>query len=319
MPANRLRHWKQRYDADAKFVFTRRLKLGLDKKKPWVLPGDPVPSGDVRIKGRLKRWWHAGVIALADWESPEAAREKALAKQAAELEEAREAVAEISERLPDFRARLAELEASDDADPRELEDVRSTIARVREVLYAAGKLGVELPAGILDKPAAGGEPEESSAAAPAGPSPELAATIAAAEALGFRFTVGTDPGVHVLFDGEEMGVFPSIEEALAALDTFDLPPEKPKDGVPAAPQGPAEGSEPQGGADGAGDSEAPEAPAPAQDSPPGPQAPTGLEEILVESTGGGWFSVTVPGEDEPRKVQGEAKLQALLATLGASE
>lgn len=263
MPANRLRHWKQRFEDGAKkgFVFTRRLKLGLDKKDPWVYPGDPVPSGDVRIQGRLKRWWNAGYIALAGWKSPDELKRE---KRAAEVVELRDALASACEQLPSLVERVAELRTKEDVASEDLAMLEGDLASMRAFFEQVKKRGIPVE----------------------------------------------DPAI------------------LAILDTFDLPPEKPKgegeevkpepEEPPAgeAPQGPAEGPEAPAGESGAGAPEAPEAPAPAQGDAPGPEA---LDEILVEPTGGGWFSVTVPGEDEPRKVQGEAKLRELLATLGASE
>jgi len=68
--SGRVRHWKQRFDKDADFVFLRHLRTGLDPDNPFSNPGDPVPKDD-RIKGhRLKRWWEARIIGLANFVPP---------------------------------------------------------------------------------------------------------------------------------------------------------------------------------------------------------------------------------------------------------
>lgn len=59
-----LRSWKERWHPDAEFVFAKRLKMGLDPEKPWVLPGDPVDKNLFGLS-RLRRWWEARVIRLA--------------------------------------------------------------------------------------------------------------------------------------------------------------------------------------------------------------------------------------------------------------
>lgn len=69
----RLRHWKQRWDPDADLVFTKRLRLGLDPEKPFVTAGDPVPKDRFSIH-RLKVWWRAGYVQLADWLAPDERR-----------------------------------------------------------------------------------------------------------------------------------------------------------------------------------------------------------------------------------------------------
>jgi len=58
-----MRNWKERWDPDAEYVFLKRLKLGLDPKNPWVLPGDPVPKDELGLR-RLHRWWDAQIIGL---------------------------------------------------------------------------------------------------------------------------------------------------------------------------------------------------------------------------------------------------------------
>lgn len=61
----RLRHWKQRFDPKADFIFTRRMTLGLPGLER-VEPGDVVPRGTIH-PNRLRIWWRARVIAIKDW------------------------------------------------------------------------------------------------------------------------------------------------------------------------------------------------------------------------------------------------------------
>lgn len=59
-----LRHWKQKWDPRAEFVFTRRVRVG-PAKAPWAAAGSPV---DKALYARLlKKWWKAGLIAIKDW------------------------------------------------------------------------------------------------------------------------------------------------------------------------------------------------------------------------------------------------------------
>lgn len=272
----RIRHWKQRYDPDAKFVFLKRLKLGLDPKKPVVAPGDPVPVGDIRLgRARIKRWWHAGIIGLADWVDPDVAK---LAKRKEEREEITEAVEQVLSLIPATEKRLAELVAEKDAeDDGELAHLTGELEDMRAVLVKAKALGIAIPADALDTfdlPVE--EPKGEGLLDPVEPPEGEVKTVTLEEAVAQGIDIEAIEGGFAVkrVDGEE-GVFETIEEAL----TF-------AQGAPAVE----------------GDAEVP---------------PT--EEILVEPTGGGWYAVTVPGEPEPRKVQGEKNLDALLVELGASE
>ena len=68
MPARairKLRHWKQRFNPDAAFVCRRRLAWG----ERIYEPGDPVPEGLARHKGKLRRFWESGQIELAEFET----------------------------------------------------------------------------------------------------------------------------------------------------------------------------------------------------------------------------------------------------------
>lgn len=64
MERTRIRSWKERWDPKAEFVFAKRLKLGL-ADQAVVLPGDPVDKTQFSLQ-RLRRWWTAGAIRLAD-------------------------------------------------------------------------------------------------------------------------------------------------------------------------------------------------------------------------------------------------------------
>jgi len=63
-----VRHWKETFDETERFVFIKRLRLGLPNH-PWVFPGDPL-TDDIRShlgSHRLKVWWEARVIASVDY------------------------------------------------------------------------------------------------------------------------------------------------------------------------------------------------------------------------------------------------------------
>jgi len=267
----RIRHWKQRYDPAAKFVFLKRLKLGLDPKKPVVAPGDPVPTGDVRLgRARIKRWWHAGIIGLADWVDPDVLK---LQKRATEREEITAAVEGAAERLPVLVERLEELKAVEIPELEEIADINDQIEQIKAVLVEAKRLGVTADAlDTFDLPV--DEPKGEGLLDPVEPPPVVTVTLEEAVAQGIDIEAIEGGFAVKRVDGEEC-VFETIEEALSFAQ-----------GAPAVE----------------GDAEVP---------------PT--DEILVEPTGGGWYAVTVPGEAEPRKVQGETKLDALLLELGASE
>jgi hypothetical protein len=66
----RTRHWKQRWDANAPMIFLKRMRMGDDPQRPFVLPGDPVTDAIREHIGphRLRRWWDARVIGRADFD-----------------------------------------------------------------------------------------------------------------------------------------------------------------------------------------------------------------------------------------------------------
>jgi hypothetical protein len=59
-----LRHWKQRYDKNAKFIWRKPLTWAGKK----VTVGDPIPEDFQPAK--LRRFWESGVIELAEFKEP---------------------------------------------------------------------------------------------------------------------------------------------------------------------------------------------------------------------------------------------------------
>lgn len=77
---SKLRHWKQHWDPEAPLCFRKRMKLGVCGKE-YVEPGDPVTPEIVAAlgpaaKARLRRWWEAGRVEIADWAPPEELRKR---------------------------------------------------------------------------------------------------------------------------------------------------------------------------------------------------------------------------------------------------
>ena len=63
----KLRHWKQRFDKNAKFIWRKPITwLG-----EQVTPGDPVPEDLENNPTKLRRFWEAHVIELAEFEEPD--------------------------------------------------------------------------------------------------------------------------------------------------------------------------------------------------------------------------------------------------------
>lgn len=63
----KLRHWKQRFDKNAKFIWRKPITwLG-----EQVTPGDPVPEDLENNPTKLRRFWGAHVIELAEFEEPD--------------------------------------------------------------------------------------------------------------------------------------------------------------------------------------------------------------------------------------------------------
>lgn len=76
------KHPRKRFDPDAELVFCRRRKLGIPGHEV-VQPGDPVTpeirehlGTERRLRHRLKTWFDAGIVDMADWESPRDQRQR---------------------------------------------------------------------------------------------------------------------------------------------------------------------------------------------------------------------------------------------------
>lgn len=67
---SRTRHWKQRWDPSASYVFRRRLRMDGGSHPKFVMPGDPVTPEIIAKLGmvRVKRWWEAQTIERADFD-----------------------------------------------------------------------------------------------------------------------------------------------------------------------------------------------------------------------------------------------------------
>jgi hypothetical protein len=76
----RIRHWKQHWDPDADLVFAKRLRMGDDPEKPFVLPGEKVTDEHRAKLGlvRLRHWFENGTLEIANFMAPEPQREAAL-------------------------------------------------------------------------------------------------------------------------------------------------------------------------------------------------------------------------------------------------
>ena len=65
------RHWKQSFDPNARFIYRKRRKFALDPEG-FMRPGELMPK-EVQMqvgRHRLKMWWRAGWIELADFVAP---------------------------------------------------------------------------------------------------------------------------------------------------------------------------------------------------------------------------------------------------------
>lgn len=65
----KLRHWKQRFDKNAEFIFRRRLVWG---GKTYV-PGDPIPKALAQSPTKLRRFWESSTVELTLFEDPDVA------------------------------------------------------------------------------------------------------------------------------------------------------------------------------------------------------------------------------------------------------
>jgi len=78
--STRTRHWKQRWDPSAPLVYAKRLRMGDNPKKPFVMPGDKVTKKHREKLGlnRLKAWFENGTVQLANFKAPDAQRRLAI-------------------------------------------------------------------------------------------------------------------------------------------------------------------------------------------------------------------------------------------------
>ena len=61
----KLRHWKQRFNKNAKFIWRKRMRWAGDT---YTVPGELVPEDFPKTK--LYAFWEAGAIELAEFEEP---------------------------------------------------------------------------------------------------------------------------------------------------------------------------------------------------------------------------------------------------------
>ena len=76
-PTRRLRHWKQRFNKDAKFTWNKAV---LWRGKP-VKVGEPIPKSLANERNKLRRFWEAGVIQLMDFSAPDVLTGQAVTKK----------------------------------------------------------------------------------------------------------------------------------------------------------------------------------------------------------------------------------------------
>lgn len=63
----KLRHWKQRFDPNAKFIWRRPVNWAGEKVKP----GTVIPEALAENRVKLRRFWEARTIELAEFEAPD--------------------------------------------------------------------------------------------------------------------------------------------------------------------------------------------------------------------------------------------------------
>lgn len=63
----KLRHWKQRYDKNAKFIWRKNI---LWNGKP-VVSGTSIPKELEAAPAKLRRFWESHIIELAEFEDPD--------------------------------------------------------------------------------------------------------------------------------------------------------------------------------------------------------------------------------------------------------
>lgn len=65
----KLRHWKQRFDKNAAFVWRRKIKYAGELTQP----GEPIPDALQDHPTKLRRFWESQTIELAEFEEPDVA------------------------------------------------------------------------------------------------------------------------------------------------------------------------------------------------------------------------------------------------------
>ena len=70
---SKLRHWKQRFDPDAQFIFRRDIVWGTDSYKV----GDAIPQALADNKYKLRNFWESETIELAQFDPPPMHRARA--------------------------------------------------------------------------------------------------------------------------------------------------------------------------------------------------------------------------------------------------
>ena len=65
-PIRKLRHWKQRYNPNAPFIWRRRVLWG----GKLTTPGDLIPDDLAANKAKFRRFWESQWIELAEFEAP---------------------------------------------------------------------------------------------------------------------------------------------------------------------------------------------------------------------------------------------------------
>lgn len=82
-PTRRLRHWKQRWNKNAEFIWAKQVTwMG----EPTV-PGKPIPAELVAMPTKLRRFWESKVIELAEFDAPNVATGQVEAKAEEEVPE----------------------------------------------------------------------------------------------------------------------------------------------------------------------------------------------------------------------------------------
>lgn len=65
----KLRHWKQRFDKNAAFIWRRRMLY----RGTLTIPGTPIPELLANNRTKLRRFWESKVIELAEFDAPNVA------------------------------------------------------------------------------------------------------------------------------------------------------------------------------------------------------------------------------------------------------